>query len=112
MTKRDQQYRDYCAEHHEAPVRHTRGPWSVSYESFDGNGLRWVNVIARDAVRQIALVAHADTHEGGQNARLIATAPEMLARLEKIVNAPPDSPRLYDEIESAIPVILKAKGLL
>jgi hypothetical protein len=112
MTKRDQQYRDYVAEHRGTLAGHTPGPWSMSYISRDEFGERWRNVVARDSGRLVAIVAHTEEPEGEANEYLIAAAPDMLACLLKIVNSPADSARLYDEIESAIPVILKAKGKL
>lgn len=112
MTKREQQYRDYCAEHHEPPVRATPGPWVVSLTTKDEYSDRWMHIVAPRAERMICMVAHANTPEGEFTADLIAAAPDMLACLLKIVTSPADSAKLYDEIESAIPVILKAKGEL
>ena len=73
-------------------VKHTKGPWSVSFNGADdilifGGG---------DLVRSEKCVAKVKTYhrsvlEAEANARLIAAAPELLAALENIVGLWADS---------------------
>lgn len=90
--------------------KHTPGPWDIEVEEcrtfITGEG------------RQLAkiLLTHANNDEYSEhlvrakaNVRLIAAAPDMLAALEKLLNALP-SATTHPAIKTARTAIAKAKG--
>lgn len=74
-------------------TKHTPGPWTVT-ESSDWTGMSGVSLGIDDAAGQdgerdyhLATVVHGDPDELAANARLIASAPELMQALQEAENA-------------------------
>jgi hypothetical protein len=67
---------------------HTPGPWTVEFKSF-GRGVIQAGEI-RDARDNVVTHIGVTDESGIADARLIAAAPELLAALEKLLNATND----------------------
>ena len=90
---------------------HTPGPWTVRERSDDYTEGYFIEAVDRD-VCTVAVAGHTDKVQLA-NARLIATAPEMLALLRQIVDAcaiAADSQE-YDEDARALLARIAGEGV-
>ena len=72
-------------------AKHTPGPWKAVYYSGDNNRPTVVRKVSGRADNPVCVIAKLFTHHGETeteaNARLIATAPELLAACKAVVDA-------------------------
>lgn len=97
-------------------TEHTPGPWAVDPD--DRPGMEWNNHIVQQASPHIAIcfMTHSgkrDNSEAEANARLIASAPELLAALDLLVKDVADYEawqRPCHALDVAIAALKKARG--
>ena len=84
-------------------TKHTPGPWATAGE---GNGI--TSVVTEDTIIPVAYVAWTNRVTQAANARLIASAPDLLAALENLENDDGSIPSHAWELVQA--AIAKATG--
>ena len=90
---------------------HTKGPWQISHKTKQG-----IFIVTKN--KYLTCIAHCDTLERDDNARLIATAPELLTTLKELKEqavkdaekyAPEGNEPIWAFIEDAQDAITKAE---
>ena len=101
----------------ENKVKHTPGPWSYGdgvitcrKEAFMPNNAKRIICIARCDDKEVNFLENISMGELHANARLIASAPELLEALKNCINALYGGYSPHDAIEQAKQVIAKAEG--
>ena len=89
--------------------KHTKGPWST-WEDKDSEGDMEIFILEEEGSRELVcklLPSQGGDNEDRANARLIATAPEMLAMLKRLATISTMDLKWDEELQD---IIAKAEG--